>query len=129
MMVVNSFGMDYAKRRSDCFDERKGDILFPFSSARKCMSVLLLNRENSKSARLFTKVIIHDLKILSWRLSLSYLFLRQGAAEVILGRCTFFLSKSGEKIPMTEHIKSSILEIILNMAKETLRAVALGEFD
>ena len=54
MMIANSFNVDYAVLRASSFDTRRGDRLFTFSSARKRMSVLLVNGKR-KSGMSYTK--------------------------------------------------------------------------
>ena len=54
MMIANSFNVDYAPLRASSFDTRRGDRLFTFSSARKRMSVLLVNGKR-KSGMSYTK--------------------------------------------------------------------------
>ena len=65
-MLESSFGVDYQPIRAASFDARRGDRLFTFSSARKKMSVLMVNGSKRHSGVSFTK----------------------GAAEVIIGCCT-----------------------------------------
>ena len=54
-MIASSFNTDYAALRSTSFDVRRGDRLFTFSSARKRMSVLMVNGTKRNSGVSYTK--------------------------------------------------------------------------
>lgn len=54
-MISTSFGVDYTPIRSASFDAKRGDRLFTFSSARKRMSVLMINGSKKNSGVSFTK--------------------------------------------------------------------------
>ena len=54
LMLSTSFGVDYGPIRASSFDARRGDRLFTFSSARKRMSVLMVNGKK-KSGISYTK--------------------------------------------------------------------------
>jgi Ca2+-transporting ATPase len=55
MMLLTSFNVDYAPIRASSFNARRGDRLFTFSSARKKMSVLMINGVKKNSGVSYTK--------------------------------------------------------------------------
>lgn len=55
-MLNFSFGVDYINVRTNAFNVKRGDRLFTFSSARKKMSVLLVNGNKKGTGVSYTKV-------------------------------------------------------------------------
>lgn len=119
MMLASHYSIDYTKVRN-IFDSTRGDKLFTFSSARKCMSALIMSPANGnsngnakstkdkKAGRLYTK----------------------GAAEIIVGSCDSFVDLSGKVVRFTEALKRDLLEnVIHKMAQNALRTVALAHKD
>ena len=117
-MIKTYYNLDYIKLRDNHFDPARGDRLFTFSSARKCMSALVLNASSGtsnghsngsstkvkQSGRLYTK----------------------GAAEIIVTRCDSYIDLNGKVVKMTDDIRNKINQVIQGMATKALRAVALA---
>ena len=72
LMLSSSFGVDYAPIRAASFNASRGDRLFTFSSARKRMSVLMVNGSKKKSGVSFTKGAAEVIVACSTRYTLSY---------------------------------------------------------
>ena len=95
-----------ARRARARFGEPGGSRLFPFSSARKRMSVLVKHdAEGSATPR--------------WTL------FHKGAAELILENCTTFLDRDGSEQVMTAAKRKEFEDFISEYASEALRCVAL----
>jgi len=105
MMVGTQLGQDYVSLRTR-FNATRGDRLFTFSSARKRMSVVLVNGQHggAKSGICYTK----------------------GAAEIIVESCDHYIDAKGAEKPITNAIREQILTAIKGMAKNALRAIALS---
>ena len=92
---------DTDKRREEAgFGKEGGSRLFPFSSARKRMTVLVKKDKN-------------------WTLY------HKGAAEIILENCTHYLDMDGSEKSMTAEKRKYFESIIQDFAKDALRCVAL----
>eukprot|EP00596_Hydrurales_sp_CCMP1899_P000185 CAMPEP_0119037592 /NCGR_PEP_ID=MMETSP1177-20130426/6038_1 /TAXON_ID=2985 /ORGANISM="Ochromonas sp, Strain CCMP1899" /LENGTH=1002 /DNA_ID=CAMNT_0006999077 /DNA_START=43 /DNA_END=3048 /DNA_ORIENTATION=- len=104
MMLLTSFNVDYAPIRASSFNASRGDRLFTFSSARKKMSVLMINGVKKNSGVSYTK----------------------GAAEVIVACSTRYVNSEGKVKPLTPAVKAELLAAIDEMAKKALRTVALA---
>lgn len=90
------------KRRAEAkFGKEGGSRLFPFSSARKRMTVLV-NKKKS-----------------GWTLY------HKGAAEIVLDNCTFYMDTDGSEKEMTKAKKEYFMGIIQEFAGDALRCVAL----
>ena len=96
-----------ARRTAALFGKDGGSRLFPFSSARKCMSVLVAADAPSK-------------KDTAWTLY------HKGAAEVVLDNCTHYLDADGTEQILTAAKKKEIEGLIKEYASEALRCVAMG---
>lgn len=58
----------------------------------------------------------------------------KGAEEVILPRCNFYMTPTGELKPIDNHVRSEIAQMLLNMSDKALRVLAMAyvvsdEFD
>lgn len=95
-----------ARRVRARFGEPGGSRLFPFSSARKRMSVLVKHDADGKSTP-------------SWTLY------HKGAAELILENCTTFLDRDGSEQVLTPAKRKEFEAFIKEYASEALRCVAL----
>jgi P-type Ca2+ transporter type 2C len=96
-------GDDPEVRRAKAnFGEKSGSRLFPFSSLRKCMSVLVKSTSDS-----------------TWTLY------HKGAAEKVLENCSMFLDVDGSEKQLTNDKKKEIQAIIKDFASQALRCVAL----
>jgi len=103
MLAMSEWGSNdgVEKRRSSArFGKEGGGRLFPFSSARKKMSVLV--REPS-----------------------SWMLYHKGAAETLLGSCTTYMDKNGVEKPLTATIKAKYEGLIKAYAADALRCIAL----
>lgn len=98
-----SFHDDTDKRRAEAnfgTDSR----LFPFSSSRKRMSVLVHKAKSSDSWTLYHK----------------------GAAEVVLENCSYFLDIDGTEKKITREKRKEFEKVIVEFASQALRCVALA---
>lgn len=103
MLAMSEWGdNDYVeKRRATArFGKEDGGRLFPFSSARKRMSVLVKEPSN-------------------------WMLYNKGAAEALLDYCTTYLDADGNEKPLTAEIKMKYEEYIKIYASDALRCVAL----
>lgn len=92
---------DTDQRRADAkFGKEGGSRLFPFSSARKRMTVLV--NKNSE-----------------------WIMYHKGAAELILENCSHFLDSDGSEIAMNKEKRFQFESIIKEFAGDALRCVAL----
>ena len=103
-----SYNDDTDKRREAAkFGKAGGSRLFPFSSRRKRMSVLVTKPED-------------DDKSSSWTLY------HKGAAELVLASCSHYLDNDGSEKPMTPAKRAEYERLIEQFASEALRCVALA---
>lgn len=99
-----SFCDDTDKRRERAqFGKPGGSRLFPFSSTRKCMSVL-----------------VKDADTQDWNLY------HKGAAEVVLANCSTYLDIDGTEKKITKDKRNKFEKTIEQFASEALRCVALA---
>jgi calcium-translocating P-type ATPase len=92
---------DTDKRREDAkFGKEGGSRLFPFSSSRKRMTVLIKKGNE-------------------------WIMYHKGAAELILENCTHFMDSDGSELNMTDEKRKQFHEIIQEFAADSLRCVAL----
>ncbi len=97
---------DFEDRRSSAnFGKAGGSRLFPFSSKRKRMSVLV--NKGNKEWTLFHK----------------------GAGEIVLKDCAFYLDADGSVKKMTDSKRKEIEMTISSFASKALRCVALAHRD
>jgi len=87
-----------------------GSRLFPFSSRRKRMSVLV-NKDPESTA---------NPKYSEWTLY------HKGAAEVVLANCSKYLDIDGTEKPMTKEKRSEFEQVVREFAADALRCVALA---
>mmetsp|Transcript_15428 Transcript_15428/g.38871 ORF Transcript_15428/g.38871 Transcript_15428/m.38871 type:complete len:1038 (+) Transcript_15428:159-3272(+) len=93
---------DTDKRRDACnFGKEGGSRLFPFSSSRKRMTVLV--KKGTRSVTMYHK----------------------GAAEIILKNCTKYLDIDGSEKPMTAEKRKEYEHIIQDYAQDALRCIAI----
>lgn len=102
LFAKDQLGADYVPLRQH-FNAARGDRLLTFSSARKRMSVVLLDQP-SGGATCHTK----------------------GASEIVLSLCNRITTTSGAEEALTEARRRDILQIIDKMAKSALRTVAIA---
>lgn len=105
-----------ARRASAQFGKTGGSRLFPFSSSRKCMSVLVVTEGADSSS---TVPRGQAKKLMAWTLY------HKGAAEVVLENCTHFLDAYGKEQKMTDAKKNELRGLIKEYASDALRCVAL----
>jgi len=101
---------DFELRRSRAlFGKPGGSRLFPFSSVRKCMSVIhKLEGEN------------HSHK---------FTLYHKGAAEKVLGVCNRYLDSDGSIKHMTDRKRSELEQLIASYSSRALRCIALSHRD
>ena len=99
------FGNDnfMSRRAAANFGKQGGSRLFPFSSHRKRMSVIVNNNSTS-----------------NWTLY------HKGAGEIVLEDCTSYLDADGNIKPMTDAKKEELQQMIKRFASQALRCVALA---
>ena len=106
---------DTQKRRADAnFGKEGGSRLFPFSSARKCMSVLVNKRKPTAASPKKKEE------------STEWTLYHKGAAEVILANCTRYLDIDGTEKKMTMRKRTEFERLIQKFASDALRCVALA---
>jgi Ca2+-transporting ATPase len=97
---------DTDKRRDAArFGKEGGSRLFPFSSARKRMTVLVKKASGN------------------WDMY------HKGAAEIIVENCTTYMDTDGTKKTLTDEKRSFFMESIHELASDALRCVALAHRD
>jgi P-type Ca2+ transporter type 2C len=112
---------DTGKRRSDAhFGEEGGSRLFPFSSTRKRMSVLV---NKSKSTAQTTKTVTTRS---AKKDDQSWTLYHKGAAELVLENCTKYLDIDGSEKVLTPRKRGEYQRQINEYAGEALRCVALA---
>ncbi len=108
---TNFFGSgktDFEDRRTNAnFGKAGGSRLFPFSSKRKRMSVLVNKSSNGKEWTLYHK----------------------GAGEIVLKDCAFYLDTDGSVKKMTDSKRKELEMTISSFASKALRCVALAHRD
>jgi P-type Ca2+ transporter type 2C len=111
---------DTDRRRADAnFGEEGGSRLFPFSSARKCMSVLVNKSQPTKNpSTISTRSSKRNDK--AWTLY------HKGAAEVVLANCSMYLDIDGSEKELTPRKRAEFERLIVEFASEALRCVALA---
>ncbi|EFA79806.1 hypothetical protein PPL_06625 [Heterostelium album PN500] len=95
------FGSDYqeARRRLEIVE------LYPFSSARKRMGVLV--KQDSSSYRFFQK----------------------GASEIVLGQCDRYIDQNGQVQRLTPEVKAIFDQTIIDFATDALRTIGMAYRD
>jgi P-type Ca2+ transporter type 2C len=102
-----------ARRVKAQFGEVSGSRLFPFSSSRKCMSVLVVNEPPSNG----------DVEVSTF--SNAWTLYHKGAAEKLLGNCTMYLDPDGSEKIMTSSKREEFISLIKEYASQALRCVAI----
>jgi Ca2+-transporting ATPase len=120
-MLQNTFDIDYDPIRRENFDTSRGDKLYTFTSERKCMSVLLMSAVGENSPRAGGRRSKKGGSGGSSPVSFT-----KGASEIILDKCTNYVNKNGEHVPLTVAMKKTLLKLINSMAKKALRTVAVS---
>ncbi|GAM26529.1 hypothetical protein SAMD00019534_097040 [Acytostelium subglobosum LB1] len=97
------FGCDYQEVR------RRLEIqsLYPFSSARKRMGVLVKQDPATKTVRFYQK----------------------GASEIVLAQCTRYIDATGETRPLTPEVYQELENVITKFATDALRTIGLAYRD
>ena len=90
-----------ARREAANFGKEDGSRLFPFSSSRKRMTVLV--KKGGNGVTLYHK----------------------GAAEIVLKNCTKYLDIDGSEKPMTDEKRKYYEAIIQDFAEDALRCIAI----
>lgn len=110
-----------ARRARARFDSPSGSRLFPFSSKRKCMTVLVTKDASGPATpgRVSTR---SSQKKKEWTLY------HKGAAEMVLERCTRYLDIDGTERDLTDRKRSEFQKVIKDLASGALRCVALAHY-
>lgn len=125
------------KRRAEAaFGEENGSRMFPFSSAKKRMTVLVCNEteEEQETEPANTSARSFRVRALTKKTSSSkmktyqpvWTMYQKGAAEVILKNCTKYLSSTGEELVLTDEKREIFSKVIKDYASGALRCVALA---
>ncbi|CAM9868339.1 unnamed protein product, partial [Discosporangium mesarthrocarpum] len=114
LAVVGKLGRNYWQLRTERLDTSGGrDKLFPFSSSRKRMTVVLRSSGGGSGAgggrgqRVYCK----------------------GAAEIILSLCTHRMDRNGVSIPLSGVDREELHDIIVGFGERALRAVGIAHRD
>jgi magnesium-transporting ATPase (P-type) len=100
-MLLRNFNVDYKTIRADAEEEIVQ--LYPFSSERKCMSVVVRFEEENQ-ARIFTK----------------------GASEIVFALCDRIMDGDGNIIEIDNRTREKMNQEILDMASSGLRTICLA---
>lgn len=119
---------DWESRRATAqFGTPSGSRLFPFSSARKRMSVLVVtggsdddDEEDSLVKRVTRSATKKKVTHADWTLY------HKGAAEMVLENCTLYLDADGKEKPLTKAKREQFEKVIREYARGALRCVALA---
>lgn len=111
---------DTDQRRVDAnFGAEGGSRLFPFSSSRKCMTVLVTKDEAAVSdTSIRTRRATKNVQ--------SYTLYHKGAAEIVLDKCTKYLDIDGTEKEMSDQKREEFAKLIREFASQALRCVALA---
>lgn len=117
LLWAKSHHQDSETRRAKAnFGTVGGSRLFPFSSARKRMSVLVTSESTDGE--------VHMTRQTSKRLATWTLY-HKGAAETLLKSCTMYLDSDGTEKKMTSAKIKEFEELIKEYASQALRCVAI----
>lgn len=108
-----------ARRAAARFGKPNGSRLFPFSSARKRMSVLVVEGGDAPDSTDAKRTTRSKSKQQTWTLY------HKGAAESVLENCTTYMDKDGSEKPLTASKKQYYEGVIKDYASHALRCVAL----
>lgn len=125
-MLQRTFSIDYDPIRREGFDTSRGDKLYTFTSERKCMSVLLMSAAGENSPRGGAGKARNKSKSKKGNGSSSSVSFTKGASEIVLEKCTHYLNKNGDHVPLTAAMRKTLLKLINGMAKKALRTVAVS---
>ncbi len=107
LMCWNYLNRDALEFRRKMLDVAKKNRIFTFSSHKKRMTTAVKLREDEKQMRVFTK----------------------GAAEIILGLCSYELKADGSAAPLTTRRREELHLYINALGELALRAVGLAHRD
>jgi calcium-translocating P-type ATPase len=110
------------RRAAARFGKAGGSRLFPFSSARKRMTVLVV--ENSESIGM-TEAHVTRSAFKKMATKQSWTLYHKGAAESVLENCTKYLDVDGSEKKMTAAKRKELEKLVKEYASEALRCVAL----
>lgn len=113
-----------ARRAQARFGKLGGSRLFPFSSARKKMSVLVVEHSDQVGMTSPQRVTRSNFKNLAKEQS--WTLYHKGAAEAVLANCTTYLDKDGSEKDMTSAKRVQFEKLITEYASDALRCVALA---
>jgi len=118
---------DWEKRRAAAnIGKENGSRIFPFTSSRKRMSVLVVNQGSDESSLSSASRLTRSKskpKESTWTL------FHKGAAELLLKNCTTYLDSDGNQRTMSQLKRDQFLQTINEYANDALRCVALCHRD
>lgn len=105
LIWLRKANFNYLELRHAHFNPDRGDRLFPFSSEKKTMSVLV--KRDDGSCRLYSK----------------------GAAEVMLAQAAKYINVDGEEVALTAGKRRDLGDVITTMADSALRTICITHRD
>lgn len=115
---------DYRIRRTNArFGEPGGSRMFPFSSKRKRMSVLVQSEKHHGENGVTTRASARKKKETD---SASWTLYQKGAAEVVIENCAHYLTADGSVEPITLSKRKELKETLKEYASRSLRCIALA---
>ena len=119
---------DWESRRAAAkFGTPNGSRLFPFSSARKRMTVLVVSggEDDDLDGDTSSRRVTRSAKK-SKASGEDWTLYHKGAAELVLENCTHFLEVDGKEKPLTKDKREQFQKVIREYARKALRCVALA---
>lgn len=124
LISSNFFSNDnyLARRHNADFGVPGGSRLFPFSSDRKCMSVLVKSDNHVSTNGVTTRSAMKKARTSSvpWTLH------QKGAAEVVIQKCTHYLTADGSVASIDQAKRNELEETLKIYSSRSLRCVALA---
>jgi len=114
-----------ARRAQARFGKPGGSRLFPFSSARKRMSVLVVEHSDQVGMTSPQRITRSNFKKIAAS-EQSWTLYHKGAAETVLNNCTHYLDVDGSEKTMTSDKRQQFEKLIKEYASDALRCVALA---
>lgn len=114
-----------SRRLAALFGDEEGSRLFPFSSARKRMTVLVKmggedEEEQGAILGMTRSVSKRNMRKEDWTLY------HKGAAELVLENCTHYLDADGNEQPLNDDKRQAFEKVVREFARNALRCVALA---
>lgn len=113
LRFIRRCGVDYEDVRNN-YLPKKDMIRFVFDPIRKRMSTVVnLPKDEAAQSQYGYDKRVHV----------------KGASEIVLDSCQFYLDENGNKQNLDDNVKSMLLSLIENYAKQALRTFAFGYKD